>query len=568
MGADPNQSTHKKKRLPILATWEPKIGYQTKFVSVHTESFAGPSGQSSVQVDEQVILQRNALEKFSRFACNNFGSALRMFESFDKTPGDLLTESELYHQLRQRRLNDRFTLEDQQKVFEMFDSDKKGSIPVRDLWKVLDECHAMDVKQLNDKKRAAARKFIASKAGETSALIRELDSLESDVKPGDDTSMSSLLHEVETSSNYCNSPASDHHHHFSKLAKVQMLSVPFYQLRSDLMCKLEARAESLDESKIEGISTRLAEVNRARSMEWAKLNEQTVQLSPLKQSFVSKSPTRSGGLTVLTQSNSSSELNLNSAKVGNLSPSSSMKPRDLSGTAAWLSPIVGKGSHTPVNTSHHTQITECMDSSNFENSASHSIPKSHSVPSMYPSNSRLSFGGKKLFNLEQTDMSVNGIGGSYAGNDSLKFETTSNCYFSEYTNKPSQPVSRAVLGDADRDHLAREERRMRRQVRTHANLERTRQRIESETLQKEVDEHKRLRKKNDDLIRYNTAVFLHDLKCFDAMPLATKMSKKPDYVLSEKNFGGQLRGLMGSDRQPVLSTYQTSFDSSILLQDS
>lgn len=79
--AAPNQSTHKKKRLPILATWEPKIGYQTKFVSVHTESFAVPSGQSSVQVDEQVILQRNALEKFSRFACNNFGSALRMFES-------------------------------------------------------------------------------------------------------------------------------------------------------------------------------------------------------------------------------------------------------------------------------------------------------------------------------------------------------------------------------------------------------------------------------------------------------------------------------------------------------
>jgi hypothetical protein len=35
-------------------------------------------------------------------------------------------------------------------------------------------------------------------------------------------------------------------------------------------------------------------------------------------------------------------------------------------------------------------------------------------------------------------------------------------------------------------------------------------------------------KKNEDAIRYNTSVFLHDLTCFNKMPLMSTMARKPN----------------------------------------
>jgi hypothetical protein len=47
-------------------------------------------------------------------------------------------------------------------------------------------------------------------------------------------------------------------------------------------------------------------------------------------------------------------------------------------------------------------------------------------------------------------------------------------------------MARADFGDADRESAIREDRRRRRYERTAANMERTRTRVELETLQKEV----------------------------------------------------------------------------------
>lgn len=76
-------------------------------------------------------------------------------------------------------------------------------------------------------------------------------------------------------------------------------------------------------------------------------------------------------------------------------------------------------------------------------------------------------------------------------------------------------------------------------------------------------EQKRLRHKNAALIKYNATVFVNDLRCYDKQPL-TKMAKKANPELYNKNWGGNYCQHPVSDGRDFTTTYLSSFDSQVL----
>jgi hypothetical protein len=74
--------------------------------------------------------------------------------------------------------------------------------------------------------------------------------------------------------------------------------------------------------------------------------------------------------------------------------------------------------------------------------------------------------------------------------------------------------------------------------------------------------------RNEDHIRYETAIFTNDVKCFRSQPLQI-MSRKPFMSRSDKMWGGTSDGAITTsinhdDHRDFSTTYNSSFDSSIL----
>jgi hypothetical protein len=175
------------------------------------------------------------------------------------------------------------------------------------------------------------------------------------------------------------------------------------------------------------------------------------------------------------------------------------KPRDLSGATDTYrsgdfseSGNISTNSKTldspgglapPPDASH-------WDPANSEKDFQYSVARNVvSSKAFEPPPNRLGLGGKRLYEMKDTEISTYGLRGNYPPvgiSREEQFQTMSNEYFTEFVNKPSEPMARMDLGDADRESAIREDRRRRKYERTKANLERTKLRIEHEQLQAEV----------------------------------------------------------------------------------
>ena len=142
--------------------------------------------------------------------------------------------------------------------------------------------------------------------------------------------------------------------------------------------------------------------------------------------------------------------------------------------------------------------------------------------------------------------------------DDSMYNSTYSEYFPPLRYETNKPVTRDNLGDADAKVKQRNERRARRAERTQKNLQVTSDRLELQKLESLARQLRRSQSVNEDQIRYQSTIFLHDLKCYKKQPL-TRMSKKPNLTKSDRMWGGQMSFESKSKDKGTSSEFSTTF---------
>lgn len=153
---------------------------------------------------------------------------------------------------------------------------------------------------------------------------------------------------------------------------------------------------------------------------------------------------------------------------------------------------------------------------------------------------------------------LSGGEGEYRG----RYHTTNGDYYPPLIYRPSMPVERELISDADARVAMKAERRRRRHLRLSENLAITQMRVERQRLESEVRETRRSQKVNDDMINYSTTVFLNDLKGFKKQPLQMMM-KKPNLTKSDHIWGGNIsRSGLGREAEEGPRDFTTTYSGS------
>ena len=118
-------------------------------------------------------------------------------------------------------------------------------------------------------------------------------------------------------------------------------------------------------------------------------------------------------------------------------------------------------------------------------------------------------GSAPLQNFE--DSAASALGGE---TDSSMFTSTYSEYYPPLKYEPNMPVTRDNVSDADARNKILNERRRRRAARTKANLQVTKDRLEMQELDAMSRSLRRSQSVNEDQIRYQSTIFLNDLKCY------------------------------------------------------
>lgn len=187
--------------------------------------------------------------------------------------------------------------------------------------------------------------------------------------------------------------------------------------------------------------------------------------------------------------------------------------------------------------------------------------------------------GKRAMHTGPTDWSRVGVGGSGYGNgggrggyggsgggggndDDNPFQTTNSKYYPPLIYRPSQPVTRDLVSEAEINFRKREFQRAERQARMQANLDVTRVRLEYEIVEKEVRALRRDHGRLEHRIRYQTSMLLNDLKGYKCQPLV-RMAKRQNINLSDRMWNGNVEHSAKDDRD-FTSTYNASYDANNL----
>lgn len=179
--------------------------------------------------------------------------------------------------------------------------------------------------------------------------------------------------------------------------------------------------------------------------------------------------------------------------------------------------------------------------------------------------------GKRATHAGPTDWSRIGVGGTrdasdvgygHSVSDEDPFMTTNSKYYPPLIYRSSQPVARDLVSEAEINFRKKEFQRAERYARMKANMEVTTTRLEYEQVEKQVRNLRRDHGRLEDRIRYQTSMFLNDLKAYKSQPLV-RMAKKQNIHLADRMWNGNAEHHVPENRD-FLSTYNASFDSSIL----
>lgn len=519
----PPPDLRRQRKIHETSAWTPGQIFIRDFETQQRESYMNPSVHLAHMnaEDEALAAERQkwaqgrqevrkvALEKLAGVARLKYGNMANMLRAFKKNTGDTITLPEFAEHLRRRNMDSMLPLEDQELVWEQLKATARGSVDVANLSKAVDETLGDDkLDEYNKDKRdmIELRNFLKAEvtkkrdeqgvdssapqlnagglAGEDDKVKNALGQKTFDLDIGAeemDSVVEGLFQKKHTKESH------EKFSRFLRLTNVKLHAIPFYDLRSDELARLKQNAKKLS---VELVSP-----------------EMTEQLHNLKKSR-----------QILC------EEDLKNSRV--------WKAEEEARQEAKFAPFVT----SPIRTKPGSQMKHSASESALDSELRSPIASSRTNNNSSSVISTTESYGERAFEApspipESTATAI------FGDSDPSMYNSTYSEYYPPLNYEPNKPITRNNVSDADKKCRIRNMRRQLRQKRTEANTKLTKDRLDLERLSALNKQLKGEHSRTEDMIRYQTTVFLHDLKCYKKQPLQT-MAKKPNLTKSDAMWGG------------------------------
>jgi len=528
----PPADQRRKRRIKETSAWTPGAIYVRDFSTNFTDSWEDPAVYSaSVDAEDlamdakraaweesRMAQRRAALEKLSGLATLKYGNMANMLRTFKKNTGDTITLPEFAEHLRRRNLDALLPNEDVELVWEQLKSTARGSVDVSSLNKAVDETTAHEV-TADAKDMIELREFLAQQVEERRVQQASNPHTPKDL-PGGLHDQDAHLKEALGQKSYGLSIGAeemdnvvedlfqkkhtkDSHAKFSRflrMTNVKLNAIPFYDLRSDELSRLKLRASTIGEE--------LVDPQLTHSLRELKESRRALIEDDLRNSRIMK---------IESQRNDELKYTLTKAPSGAFSPVKA--PRNLAHSAS--TGAIPSSSRSMGDTGGGGITT---GSGRFHETAEANTA---------------SIGEEKM-HVDVDVMPETAAGAIFGSPDDSMYNSTYSEYYPPLRYEPNKPITREIVSDADQKCRLRNQRRKLRQLRTETNTNVTKNRLELDRLDALSRQLNGERGRTEDMIRYQTTVFLHDLKQYKKQPLQT-MSLKPNLTKSDAMWGGSMR---------------------------
>ena len=501
--------------------------YVRDFKTQSADTFQDPRNGTDIQeMQEEAIeeergkweaqreLQKGeALNKLGTIAKAKFGNMSNMLRTFKKNTSDSITLPEFSEHLRRRKLDKDLPQEEQELIFEQLNASARGSIDAGLLSRTVDELSgitqhdagdAEEMRQFLEESIEAARKEKEEATGGDKVVAGGTDLMKKAIGQksfGLDVGHEEMNDVVDDLFHKKHTQKS--HGKFARylrLTNMNLKVIPFYDIRTEQLDAMKKHAVNVSKlASSPSVAGRLMELKnerRARVEEDANIHTRYFE--------------------------EQARLEREMTERTRMAPVSPVKTPSDSQLPVAASPL------------------NALESSFGEDSHDHASS---------------SFSSPLAKNFEETAASA--MGGEF---DASMFNSTYSEYFPPLKYEPNMPVTRDNLSDADARIQILNERRRRRAARTKANVQVTRDRLEMQELDALSRSLRRSQSVNEDQIRYQSTIFLNDLKCYKKQPL-TRMARKPNLTKSDRMWGGQLSfdGKKERDSREFSTTFSNSF---------
>lgn len=477
-----------------------------------------------------------AIGKLGDVAKKNFGNMSNMLRTFKKNTGDTITLPEFSEHLRRRKLDKHLPVEEQELVFEQMKASARGSVDAGTLSQTVDSKIGGDVGPADEGEAAEIRQFLEEsikqarekkeQEGEQGGKQREV------VAGGDDLmrkAISQKSYNLDVGAEEMDNVMDDLFHkkhtqkshgkfsRYLRLTNLNLKAIPFYDLRSDQLDNMKRHAVDIEKiASSPSVAGRLAQLKEQRRHQVESDLHVHDRYQSEQDKHMSRTPSR-------MYSGNAEEDSRGGSEYGN----------DMERTYTASIPDSSSGSY--IGTAFDSKVSAEKRASQF----------GPATP----------FSPIKPFELTAAAT----LGGDL---DDSMYNSTYCEYFPPLRYETNKPVTRDNLSDADTKVKQRNERRARRAERTQNNLQVTSDRLELQKLDNLARQLRRSQSVNEDQIRYQSTIFLHDLKCYKKQPL-TRMSRKPNLTKSDRMWGGQMsfesKGKERSENTKFSTTFRDSF---------
>lgn len=564
--------------IDVTSNWSATKFYQRPFQSVYESSFRNPKTIKSEydlfddhelaafnkeKAEEEQAHFREALRNLNKKIYNGFGSIDNMNRALKKRNGEgmLLYEFKEFLGLRNCDIKE----EELNLIFKILDQNGEGILKtdaiIRNL--ALQEVEDTRKHHEHDEMRAFLQEQLAQRQIKKTQSDSEFNSQRSSVSKGSDhlkdvqKAIKQNTFGLDVAADEFNELIEDSfskkhtqqsHSRFARflrLTNVRLDRVPFYDMRNDELTRLKERASNLQILSSD-VNNRLKELAEVR-----KEKEDIVTIKPIRKtnplhelaSPVHKDEYYDDNSTIESEYYDDDNVLLSPTTTSLKSPKNANVKDFFPKVLDPLSRPKMKDAGSVLIMSNNDQLT---------GSGSPSPPRTigkRIVPQNFADYSRYGL-------TMDDDASV----GSQSSQD--RYTSTYKSYYPPVRYESSQPPARELLSDADKIFFEKDKVRAERYNRKKANIDVTLSRLEYEALQRESRNICRNANRNEDRIRYQTSVFLNDMKIYRKQPLET-MAKKPNLPLSDQMWGGSFPHNQHEDRV-FQSTYNAGFNSSIL----
>ena len=556
----PPADTRRIRKITDTSAWTPGMIYVRDFQTQNHDSYVDPQEHLKAldAEDDLEEAKRNqgdkrrqekrmeAVEKLGNIARTKFGSMTNMLKAFKKNTGDTITLPEFAEHLRRRNMDQLMPVEEQELVFEQLKASARGSISAGNLSKTVDESVAPADKSSD---AYMMREFLAQQlkehrketeengADSNHAVVGTADQMKkaTGMKTFDlDVGAEEMDHVVEEM--FKKKHTLQSHNKFSRylrMTNVKLHAIPFYDMRQDDLDLLKKRAKALGEQA--------ADPNISGKLKTLKDKRRSEIENDLKVGLESRH---------LLQQADAAKYSLTKEQPGLFSP---VKP----GSRIHSASTPNLHQHQP--TSPHGHGHGHGDSGQGQGQP-HSLDESFDSQGFGTGTGTGGDWGSSGGVDAGDSIAESAATAIFGESDASMYNSTYSEYYPPLKYEVNKPITRDIISDADLRVKLRNQRRAVRHQRTVNNLNVTQERLEREKLDKQSRAIRREQTMTEDMIRYKTEVFLHDLKCYKKQPLQT-MARKPNLTKSDQMWGGQMsfdsRG--GEESRDFQSTFKGSF---------